>query len=112
MTDYEPIWQRIKAHQREQFQTLGGLCFRYWAMGEAVEIELVRGSGKWTFADFPPIDRRRFETVYQRMLQGETSEAIFPEELRAPYLWGILSDPRIWSTESPTQRCRPSRAVS
>ncbi|MEI6501087.1 MAG: hypothetical protein WCP21_08675 [Armatimonadota bacterium] len=84
MRDITLVWERIKEHQGEQFETMTGKVFTY-------EVEDNRF---WT--DRPvkyPVGVGEFEKALKRVPVDRPSDL---NNLRAYcYIWAILHDPRI-----------------
>ncbi|MCL6546265.1 MAG: hypothetical protein K6T61_13625 [Bryobacteraceae bacterium] len=83
----ELIWQRIQAHQEEEFQTATGLPFTY----------KVDGSGLWIFRGGRRINRRlpkkQVAVAIERCPLKSTTE--IKDLMGLSYLFGILTDRRI-----------------
>ena len=82
--DFEEIWKRIQAHEREFFQTRLGQWFTY-----RIDDEQVLPS----HTDFR-IPRRDFELAYP-LLPIPTPGKLNRLVTGASHVWAILHDPRI-----------------
>ena len=84
MRDVTEVWQRIKAHQREEFTTKSGLPFTYEISGNTMVV-----SRSPTY----PFPASQFEQALERVPVDGPQQL---HDLRAPsYVWAILHDPRI-----------------
>jgi hypothetical protein len=83
----EQVWQRIAAHQGEQFHTARGLPFTF-------EME---GTGMWFFREGRRINRKltrkQLDEAVSRCPLASTTE--IKDLIDYPYVFGMLADPRI-----------------
>lgn len=87
MTDIEWIWERIKRHAGEEFQTINGLPFTYVVPGNFLRVA----------RDGTEINRSLSRTNFAKAL--DLMPAAGPGELKgrqgSSYTWAILMDRRI-----------------
>ena len=85
MANFEEVWGKIQQHAGETFYLLGGMTFTYEVAGDQLQPSTSERS----------ILRRDFERVYA-MGEIPNERALksmgFPD---APFLFSILTDPRL-----------------
>ncbi len=83
MADIEPVWERIRRHAGEPFQTVTGLPFTYKVPGNYLRVDrTVRNLSKTNFA----------KALKQLSCDGPGGLA---GRQGASYTYAILTDPRI-----------------
>lgn len=83
----EPIWERIKRHAGEQFETVSGLSFTFEVPGNYLRVT----------RDGEQINRSLSRTNFARSLElmPAAGPGALKESQGASYTWAILMDPRI-----------------